>query len=163
MFLLNGLLVTGKGECRLSTAYDAKGTIHIPFYQSKTIKTEKEAVHSAKPKINSLPFDLSWTRYRGLNTQNLYAYWAKGDSMSPAICDNDALVINTADSIPFDGYIYLIEFGNALIVKRIQNQGKHLLLISDNEKYPPLKIEKNSDHAEFNIVGRVVYIVKDLQ
>lgn len=155
-------LATGKGDCRLSSNNEAKGTVHIPVYQSHMEKEFEENGSSSKPTINTLPFDLSWIRHHGFNVKDLNIYWAKGDSMSPTISDYDAIVINTANIIPFDGYIYIVQYGDTLSIKRIQNHGRYLLLLSDNEKYPTIKIDKTDHDIDFDIIGRVVYILKDL-
>ncbi|GAA5108896.1 XRE family transcriptional regulator [Orbus sasakiae] len=156
-------LATGKGECRLSSNNDLQKIIYIPAYQRHSAKSQIDDNKGVKNSvIDSLPFDLSCLKYHEFKIEDLYVYWAKGDSMSPTISDNDTLVLNTANVTPFDGYIYIIQYGDSLSVKRIQNHGKYFLLLSDNEKYPSIQIDKACSENDFKIIGRVICILKDL-
>lgn len=156
-------LATGHGLCRLSENKDIQQIIHIPIYQPESIDLpQAETKNFINPPIESLPFDLNLLKSKNFSIEDLNIYWAKGDAMSPTIADNDVLVINTTDVMPFDGYICVIQYGDSISVKRIQNHGKRLLLISDNEKYPSIEIDKSNLDVNFNIIGRVICILKDL-
>lgn len=156
-------LATGKGECRLSSNKDTQNIIHIPPYQtmlSSRLSSSSEKLNSTP--TSTLPFNLNCIKHHDFSISDLYTYRVKGDSMSPTISASDTLILNTSSILPFDGYIYAVEYGDAISIKRIQNHGKYFLLLSDNEKYPQIKIDKSTNDADFAIIGHVICIVKDL-
>ncbi|MBQ4781984.1 helix-turn-helix domain-containing protein [Pectobacterium versatile] len=109
-----------------------------------------------------LAFRRKWLSYRGFNEKDLVLLWAKGDSMEPTISNNDTLVVNTSLTKPIDGNIYVIRHEDNLWAKRLQVQPGAWLLISDNQAvYPPIEI-KREDMANFEVIGQVVHISKDV-
>ncbi|HFS8942386.1 TPA: S24 family peptidase [Enterobacter roggenkampii] len=109
-----------------------------------------------------LAFRRKWLSYRGFSEKSLVVVWAKGDSMEPTISNNDTLLINTADTRPADGNMYVIRQDDLLWVKRIQIQPiGSWVLISDNSTYPPMTILREELH-NFEVLGRVVHIAKDV-
>lgn len=109
-----------------------------------------------------LAFRRKWLRFRGLNENNLALVFAKGDSMEPTISDNETVMVDTSERTLRDGHIYVIRNGDHLLVKRIQtlwNDGVQLL--SDNKEYPPQEIS-SSDIANLEVIGKVVWVGKDL-
>ncbi|BBV67817.1 hypothetical protein STW0522KLE44_42050 [Klebsiella sp. STW0522-44] len=109
-----------------------------------------------------LAFRRKWLSYRGFSERSLVVVWARGDSMEPTINSNDTLLINTADTKPVDGNMYVIRQDDLLWVKRVQIQPNGTwLLISDNSAYPPMLISKD-ELLNFEVLGRVVHIAKDV-
>lgn len=149
-------LATGKGDCRLCTDVKKPKIIYISTYESPYIEKSQS---NNKHKV---PFDLSYIKDQNLQADDLYVYKARGDSMMSTIANGDTLIINIASNKPLDGYIYVIQYGEALSLKRIQNHDKYFLLISDNDKYPPIQIDKSNLDNDFQIIGRVIAIFKDL-
>lgn len=153
-------LATGRGECRLSSQKESRNIIYIPAHPvMANSQTEKINNNLAN---NMLPFNLNCIKHHDFDVANLYTFVAKGDAMSPTIADGDTLILNTANILPVDGYMYVVEYGDAITIKRIQNHGKYLLLLSDNEKYPAIKIDKSIINVDFNIIARIICIFKDL-
>lgn len=147
-------LVTGKGECRLLPESKVRDVIQIPFYCLN--ETGKFFI-----KMKSIPFDINLVKYQCINSEDLTAIWNKGDSMDPTISNHDILIINKTNNKPSDGYLYAVQYDDQISVKRIQHQGCNLALLCDNPKYPTIMIDKNSPQ-DFKIIGRVVYLLKDL-
>lgn len=147
-------LATGKGECRLIPEAEVVGSIHIPFHHLSNIG-------KLYSKIESIPFEINLIKHREFNTDDLIAVWAKGDSMEPTISNHDILIINKAHCKPLDGYLYAVQYDDQISIKRIQNQGCNLALLCDNPKYPTIIIDKNAPQ-DFEIIGHVVYLLKDL-
>jgi len=99
---------------------------------------------------------------KGFNESKLIALCAQGDAMEPSIGDSDALIVHTKDTKPIDGNIYAFKIEGQLVVKRIQiNLNGSCLLISDNNRYPMMEIKKE-EIENFEVIGRVVHIAKDL-
>ncbi|MFN3879836.1 MAG: helix-turn-helix transcriptional regulator [Nitrincola lacisaponensis] len=108
-----------------------------------------------------LAFRHKWLRYRGLNEKDLVLVFAKGDSMEPTIEDNNTLMIDTSQRELNDGAIYVIRSNDHLIVKRVQRLlNQAVLLISDNRAYQPIQV--NLDTDDLQVIGRVVWIGKDV-
>lgn len=147
-------LATGKGECRLLPESQGKGSIDIPFHHLNE-------TNSAFSVLETIPFDITLIKHHSCEVDNLIAVWAKGDSMEPTISNHDILIINKANAKPIDGFLYAVQYDDHISIKRIQNQGANLVLISDNPKYPAIVVDKKEQH-DFKIIGHVVYLLKDL-
>lgn len=91
--------------------------------------------------------------------KNMHIINAKGDSMEPTIKDGELLYINPIanEGGINSGSIYVINFDGDVLVKRVDKNPitKALTLISDNQKYKPIDIDK--ENLELcQVVGRVV-------
>ena len=88
---------------------------------------------------------------------------ARGDSMSPTWENGDILIVDIFHkTLDRDGF-YVFTYDGTSYAKRVQRIGRTILVISDNDKYEPFRIEK----AELDMVtihGRIVRSlnVKDL-
>lgn len=147
-------LATGKGECRLLPETLGLGTVHVPFLN-------KNETNNAFTVLDTIPFDLTLTKHQVCKADDLAAVWAKGDCMEPTISNHDIVIINTANNKPVDGFLYTVQYDDQITIKRIQNQGSNLLLISDNPKYPTITKAKN-EQKDFKIIGHVIYLLKNL-
>ena len=86
---------------------------------------------------------------------------AIGDSMAPHILDHDKLIVEHFDGGQIsDNRIYIFRFLDNLFIKRLVLNLDQIMVISDNDKYPPRTIE----HDKFNdleILGRIVGIFRE--
>ncbi|RLM14053.1 transcriptional regulator [Gibbsiella quercinecans] len=157
-------LATGKGE---SLAKPEEASFLEEFSLIPGYDIQVSTGHGAVPSHETSPtrylaFRKKWLKFRGFNEKDLVIFWAKGDSMEPTISNNDTLVVNTAQTRPVDGNIYVIRHGDTLWAKRVQVQLSAWLLISDNKAvYPPIEI-KREDMDNLEVIGRVVHISKDI-
>ncbi len=109
-----------------------------------------------------LAFRRDWLRAQGLNEKYLSCVVARGDSMEPTIGNRDTLLVDTSRAIPRDGHIYVIRSSDTLWVKRVQKQiDGTLLLLSDNEAYPPMPLHLDQ-HPDIQIIGQVMNVSRDL-
>ena len=80
-----------------------------------------------------------------------------GDSMSPLIMNKDTILVdqsaNTQQHL-CEGKIFLVGFGEDLLVKRVQRSPRGWLLVSQNPDYAPIPVE-GPDLEAFRIYGRV--------
>lgn len=134
----------------------------IPGYSVQVSAGNGSAGSDTQVPSRYLAFRRQWLQYKGFKQQDLIALWAKGDSMEPLIGDNNTLIVHTTEKQPDDGNIYVLRLENQLWVKRIQVTplGSYLL-ISDNSIYPPMEIKKE-EMGNFDVIGRVVHIAKDV-
>ena len=154
-------LITGKENFafseNISDDYE-----YIPFYDVEvSAGYGTDAYGAVRPK-HYLAFRKDWLRSRGLYPKDLNCVQAYGDSMEPTISSGDTLLVDTSRNIPRDGHIYVIRSADTLWVKRIQRQiGNSLLLISDNDTYPPMTL-RIEEHHDIQVIGQVVNVSKDI-
>ncbi|MDO6750036.1 S24 family peptidase, partial [Gilvimarinus sp. 1_MG-2023] len=67
-----------------------------------------------------LAFRRKWLKFKGLHEKDLVVVFAKGDSMEPTISDNNTIMVDTSDTSPQDGRMYVIRVDGHLLVKRTQ-------------------------------------------
>ncbi|PKG74207.1 XRE family transcriptional regulator [Shewanella sp. GutCb] len=109
-----------------------------------------------------LAFRRKWLKFRGFVADGLAVVFASGDSMEPTIHTNNTLLVNTADTKLTDGSIFVLRFGEELYAKRLQKRfDGDILLISDNKEYED-QIVKADEIDKLHIIGKVVWIGKDL-
>lgn len=136
----------------------------VPVYK-KQLPTKEEAktqrfVRETPPSMN-YPILEGWAKCRGLSPNKLIIYWAKGDLMSPEIKNNDGVIINTEQHEIVDGAIYLIEYEDMTLLRRIRLTINGWVLLCNNEFYSTIEVPKQ-EFKQYNIVGRVVLMIKDV-
>lgn len=110
-----------------------------------------------------LAFRAKWLRYRGLKPENLRVVFAKGDSMEPTIHSGDSILVDITATSLSDGSIFVVRIGDELFAKRVQLHIEGgVTIISDNKEYKDQMI-----HPAFldklAVVGKVVWIGKDVK
>ena len=133
----------------------------IPGYRVQVSAGHGAITPDGEEPCRYLAFRRKWLKWRGFSEKDLVIVWCKGESMEPAIYNNDTLVVHTGQTKPVDGGIYVLRNHDQLWVKRIQSQPNAWLLLSDNHLYPPMTIPKDEQH-NFQVVGKVVHIAHDV-
>ena len=125
----------------------------LDLYVSAGPGYENEPAKSAE--VMWLPRSL----LRALGVREKYARFmvARGDSMIPTIKDGALVLVDTSFSRAKDEGIYVVLVGNGLRIKRIAFgwQGS-INLLSDNDQYPPEKVDAPEAEA-LRIMGKVVW------
>jgi len=96
-----------------------------------------------------------WVDRNGYHPDRLVAIKVKGESMEPALYEDDVVIINTADTRPVDGVVFAVNYEGEPVVKRLARDIGEWWLTSDNpdqRKYH----RKMCRGRECIIVGRVV-------
>lgn len=108
--------------------------------------------------IGKFAFRRSWLRQKGLRPDMLAVVRAKGDSMTPTVCDGDILLVDrAAEGLTSDG-IYLVEQSNHVQCKRLQLElGRGLIVKSDNPAYRDQRLTPKQAES-LRIVGRVIWV-----
>ena len=162
-FSLNWL-ATGEGEM-LEQRTQAKqfddsrglpsGYALMPAYSSQTNTGYDSPLHSERV-VDHLAFSESWLTGRLLNKNKLCLIEAKGDSMEPTLLNKDLLLVNMQQTELSDG-IYIIQYNNHLLIKRIQaKQDGTITIKSDNPVYESEKLLPDSEH-NMQVIGEVVW------
>lgn len=93
--------------------------------------------------------------FNGYNPKDIKLINVKGDSMSPTIESGDLLFVHIAIT-QYDGDgVYVFTYGDALHVKRLQQAGDALYVLSDNPNYKDWSITDENCH-KFHIHGKVL-------
>lgn len=133
----------------------------IPGYSIQVSAGHGVSPESEQP-TRRLAFRHRWLKYRGLNEKDLVMVFTKGDSMEPTIADNNTLMVDTSNTDPQDGGIYVIRNDGHLLVKRTQiAPGQGVWLISDNKEYDKLLVNFGQTD-DLEVIGKVVWIGKDM-
>ena len=84
----------------------------------------------------------------------VYALPVTGDSMEPTLQGGSYVFVDTTHTNPTPADIYAIDYGDGLVVKRIEliPQSTKVLVISDNERYSDYELERE----DVAVYGRVI-------
>ncbi|OUR88306.1 peptidase [Gammaproteobacteria bacterium 42_54_T18] len=133
----------------------------IPGYHI-SVSTGHGALNSEAEVKRQLAFRTKWLRFRKLNACDLAVVFAQGDSMEPTINNGNTILVNIEDKQLKDGSIFVLRFGEELYAKRLQKRfDGSVCLISDNKEYDE-QIVKPDELEQLEIIGKVVWIGKDL-
>lgn len=107
-----------------------------------------------------LAFMRSWLRDQGWNAANLVVIYACKDSMAPTITDGSVLLVDTGQTLPESGRIYVLNWFGEERVKRLHRIGPtQYRVTSDNpnkHEYPDEVIDFEQT-PEVRVIGRVVW------
>mgnify|MGYP000698071635 CR=1 FL=1 len=107
--------------------------------------------------LEYLAFQRGWLKGRGINPEKARILTARGDSMEETIRDGDVLLIDTSIDRIKDNAIYIVVYGDMVLVKRVHGRiNGSLQLISDNPRYPPEEVSAG-EVDQLNIAGRVMW------
>jgi phage repressor protein C with HTH and peptisase S24 domain len=162
-----GWLLTGEGqaekkEVHLNEPIPSSGIndfILVPRYNIESSTGGGSVIHSEQI-VDHLAFKASWvSKELGTDAKNLLLIHSIGDSMEPTFRSGDLLLVDRKKAqIKGDG-IYLINFDDGLIVKRLEWMMDGTVVIrgdntnvSREQKLTAIEIEK------LHILGRVVWV-----
>lgn len=158
-------LLTGRGSMYLD---DMNKRVQSPdatsgdFVQIQRYAVSASAGHGAQVDEDEFgtgwyAFNKRWLDKRSLKPNNLSVISVRGDSMEPKFSDNDLVLLDHSQNLPEDGFIYAINYDDALYIKAIQRAPHDTLnLVSENKSYPPISINLAKDDDSLRVVGRVV-------
>jgi SOS-response transcriptional repressor LexA len=101
-------------------------------------------------------FNRAWLRRSFGHEDALELVRITGDSMEPELSDGDWVMIDRKRTDPRDG-LYALRLGDALLVKRVQFQGRSIRLVSANPAYEPITIDRSDEAADLEIIGAIVW------
>lgn len=100
-------------------------------------------------------FRADWFKMKGFTPEKLFAVRVTGQSMQPKFSAGDIIVVNTEDTQPKDGLIYLVSYEGEFTVKRMVRDAGEWWLSSDNpdqRRYP-----RKACNGDTTVIGKVVY------
>lgn len=112
--------------------------------------------------VDFLAFQESWLRARNIHPKYARVLTTKGDSMEPTIRDGDVLLVDTSIDRIRDNSIYIVVFDGFVLVKRIHGRSDgSVMLISDNERYPPETVLAH-EVPNIHVAGRVMWFGRSI-
>jgi phage repressor protein C with HTH and peptisase S24 domain len=101
-----------------------------------------------------LGFSEAWLRRLRVTggIEGLSVIGVRGDSMVPALCDGDEILVDELDRVALRDGIYVLRAGGTLLVKRLLREGEGFAVRSDNPRADPVDLSTGID-----IVGRVIW------
>lgn len=155
-------LLLGEGSKERSVRQTQEEFVMFPRRKFQ-VGAESGSLVESEQAVDFVSFKEEWVRScLRVPRENLALLTVKGDSMSPTLNDGDLILIDLRSSRLEDSAIYVIEFADALLVKRIQRKLDGSVVIkSDNPVYEPEVIARENV-ADLQIVGRVVWTGKKI-
>jgi len=100
-------------------------------------------------------FRADWFKLKGFTPSKLFAVRVTGQSMQPRFSAGDIIVVNTEDTTPKDGLIYLVSYEGEFTVKRMVRDAGEWWLTSDNPDQRRYPRKACNEHTE--VIGKFVY------
>lgn len=113
------------------------------------------------PPIHSIRATDSWilAKCPSCDPKKLGLLTVQGNSMLPTIAHLDLVIVDTSVKTVSDDGIYVVSFSGETYIRRIQKQiDGGILLITDNQQFPPIRLSKD-DLSDISIKGRCVLIL----
>lgn len=95
--------------------------------------------------------------------ENLRMVVVNGDCMFPTVNHQDMVMVDVSSRVPTKAGIFMLQNGEAMIARRVEfvpgKVQKQVCISPDNSKYVPY----TCDIDEVNIVGRVVWLAREVE
>lgn len=148
-------------QCVVSVDEFQEKFVLVPGYHI-SVSTGYGAFNDAALVERHLAFRKKWIDYKNLDKSQLAVVFAKGDSMEPTIHNNNTILVDLSDKKLSEGLIYVVRLGEELYAKRLQQYiDGSVRLISDNKEYVEQHVQAH-ELDQLEIIGKVVWIGKDL-
>ena len=111
-----------------------------------------------------LAFLKAWLRgHKGLHPSKLFLLTVAGDSMEPTLSQGDVVLVDRSTKRVTNDGLYIVRLDDSLLVKRVQAMpGGILQVTSDNQAYAPFTLRLEDEGRDVAIIGRVVWVGKEM-
>jgi phage repressor protein C with HTH and peptisase S24 domain len=152
-------LKSGEGEMKREEVKGKlpEGFVLVPRYEVSASAGGGAVIHSEQI-VDHLVFKSEWIRNAlGVSVKDLALISVKGDSMEPTLSNGDLILIDIRINHVEDNAIYVLQFKETLLVKRVQRKfDGSVVIISDNLLYASEEL-RNDAVDRLNVIGRVVW------
>jgi phage repressor protein C with HTH and peptisase S24 domain len=130
--------------------------VRVPRYEIAA-SAGAGAVVQSEQIVDYLAFKSDWLKLSlGLSPANAAVISVMGDSMEPYLFDGDLILVDTGISRISNDSVYVLQYDESLLVKRIQRKGDGTVIVkSDNPLYEP-EIFRGDAADRLRVVGRLV-------
>jgi repressor LexA len=124
---------------------------------SENAQCGPEGLFTEEHVVDRIP--LSTEQFGITNSADYFLVKARGDSMEPKIHEEDYILAQRTEILP-NGSLAVITHDGVAKIKKFWTEagGRHKLLVSLNEKYPPEVIQEDSEFKPVGIVKNVFRI-----
>lgn len=166
---------TGRSIDWLLTGAELGGlpTVSVSASEFVLVPVLPEAVSAGSPAATEgndldvekhVAFRGEWMRQVGVNPKRAHVLRVKGDSMEPTLSDGDVILVDTSDTDPAGGGMFVIGTIDGAQVKRLMRRTDgSLLIISDNREIYPPEVLARADADAFRIIGRVRWYARTVR
>jgi len=105
-------------------------------------------------------FRQAWLTGKG-SVDNMVLLDVFGNSMEPELKDGDTVLIDQARTDIIAGAVYAVGIDDTIMVKRIEKHPSSLVLLSDNTRYAPIRLERE-EMGGVRILGKVIWACREL-
>jgi phage repressor protein C with HTH and peptisase S24 domain len=152
----------GKGSPRSASVrveeQPAADVVLIPKVSARLCAGGGSFEHGAFP-VAEHPFPRAWLARMG-NPSKMVFMDVVGDSMEPDIHDGDMVLVDQSVQRPIPRAILAVGLDDAIYIKRVENRGGGIRLLSDNPDYSPMELY-GDELSTFRIIGKVVWLCRD--
>lgn len=112
--------------------------------------------------VGHFAFSQEWLCKKG-NPDKMVFMEVTGDSMEPAICSGDMVLVDQGRTQILGHAIYAVGVNEEIYIKQVETlPGGRLVLRSINERYAPIEVLLHGDLADsVRIIGRVIWLCRD--
>lgn len=135
-------------------------SIEVPIYDIEVAAGGGRSVHDETP-IGHWPLPVSWVAQHVVGEPDLFVVTVNGDSQEPELSTGDQLIVDQNQQQLRPG-MHVVRHDGYLQVKRIQLEGRKVMLLSANPAYATTILDRQADQDSFKVVGRVVGAIKAL-
>lgn len=100
-------------------------------------------------------FRKDWFELNNYRPDKLFSVRVSGASMEPSLWDGDLVVVNTDDTLPYDGDVFAINYEGELVIKRMRRDAGEWLACSDNADQRRFSPKRCTE--DVRIIGRIIY------
>ena len=162
-----GWLLTGEGQAEKKKTYSNESMssttlndfVLVPRYNIEVSAGGGSVIHSEQI-VDHLAFKASWvSKELRADPKNLLLIHSIGDSMEPTLRSGDLFLVDRNKARMKGDGIYLINFDNGLMVKRLEWMMDGTVVIrGDNTSVSREQILNAIEMEKLNLLGRVVWV-----
>ncbi len=108
-----------------------------------------------------LAFRRDWLRRAGdLNPESLILLKVPDNTMDPTLLEGDMVLVDQSKKTVEIDSLYALKFENRILVRRLQIDpaSGEIIIIADNEKYHPLRINKE----KLQVLGKLIWLGREI-
>ncbi|MCP4628197.1 MAG: transcriptional regulator [bacterium] len=142
----------------------SQNSYHEIFQQVPKVKARLSAgggSFETEPEIEEFySFRKDWLSKKG-QPKDMVLMDIFGNSMEPELKDGDTVLIDQSQKAVLAGAIYAAGLADTIVVKRLEKRPKELVLLSENERYPVMRI-RDEEMNSVRIIGKVIWVCREL-
>lgn len=142
----------------------SQNNYHEIFQQVPKVKARLSAgggSFETEPEIEEFySFRKDWLSRKG-QPKDMVLMDIFGNSMEPELKDGDTVLIDQSQKAVLAGAIYAVGLADTIVVKRLEKRPKELVLLSENERYPMMRL-RDEEMNSVRIIGKVIWVCREM-